>query len=141
MVIFASLVWHKCARSLRNRHSWIPCPSRLPMHLWEATSLGSTWYKTPGPEKSSSLAVQMMVLSHFGLTSMPASNFSFLGADKSGLSTFVLCARWIVFITPLASVLQFRQEITGPLQGCVLCISCDGTVAIIAVDGFQLYVY
>jgi hypothetical protein len=35
--------------------------------------------------------------------------------------------------------MQFRDEKVSPLRGCVLCISHDGTIAVIVVDGFQLY--
>lgn len=55
-------------------------------------------------------------------------------------SRFKLCARWTIFTTPLASVIQIPEEQDGPLRGCILCISVDGTVAVIVVDGFQLYV-
>jgi WD repeat-containing protein 7 len=54
------------------------------------------------------------------------------------ISHFKLYARWTVFLTPLASVLQIDERQGGPLSGCVLCISADGTIAVIAVDGFQL---
>ncbi|KAF7355313.1 WD-REPEATS-REGION domain-containing protein [Mycena sanguinolenta] len=51
--------------------------------------------------------------------------------------TLALCARWTIFTTPLKSVVKFQDENQGPLCGCVLCISQDGTVAVIVVDGFQ----
>lgn len=50
-----------------------------------------------------------------------------------------LVARWTIFISPLVQVLQCR-ETTGPLRGCVLCASRNGTVAVIALDGLQLSV-
>lgn len=51
--------------------------------------------------------------------------------------TLKLCARWIVFIEPLVRVHQFHKMTTGPLRGCVLCVSQDGTIAVVVVDGFQ----
>ena len=53
-----------------------------------------------------------------------------------------LCASFVQFIAPLLHVVQVRQqeEHAGPLRGCALCISADGTIAVIAVDGFELYV-
>ena len=53
-----------------------------------------------------------------------------------------LCASFIQFLVPLLHVVQVRQqeEHAGPLRGCALCISVDGTIAVIAVDGFELYV-
>ncbi|KIY66834.1 WD40 repeat-like protein [Cylindrobasidium torrendii FP15055 ss-10] len=51
--------------------------------------------------------------------------------------TLTLVARWVMFITPLARVLQFDDLKVGTLRGCALCISQDGTIAIVAVDGFQ----
>ncbi|KAJ7166355.1 hypothetical protein C8R43DRAFT_985618 [Mycena crocata] len=53
------------------------------------------------------------------------------------IDTLTLCARWTIFTTPLKNVVQFRDEKQGPLRGCVLCISRDGTIAVIAVDGFH----
>jgi hypothetical protein len=49
-----------------------------------------------------------------------------------------LCARWTIFVTPLESVVQFSGHEPGPFRGCVLCCSRDGTIAVIAVDGFEL---
>ncbi|KAJ7776775.1 hypothetical protein DFH07DRAFT_797695 [Mycena maculata] len=64
------------------------------------------------------------------------------GADDGSIAfwtadTLTLCARWTIFTTPLANVVQFRDEKQSPLRGCVLCISRDGTIAVIAVDGFH----
>ncbi|KAL0567058.1 hypothetical protein V5O48_014937, partial [Marasmius crinis-equi] len=67
------------------------------------------------------------------------------GADDGSiavwtLSDLKLCARWTVFNTPLVKVLQFEDIKTGPLSGCVLCVAEDGTIAVVAIDGFELYV-
>ncbi|KAJ7904510.1 hypothetical protein B0H14DRAFT_2663171 [Mycena olivaceomarginata] len=51
--------------------------------------------------------------------------------------TLALCARWTIFTTPLKSVVKFRDEKQSPLRGCLLCISQDGTIAVIVIDGFQ----
>ncbi|KDR82569.1 hypothetical protein GALMADRAFT_237950 [Galerina marginata CBS 339.88] len=64
------------------------------------------------------------------------------GADDGSigfwsLNTFELVARWSIFVTPLAKVVQFEAETTGPLRGCALCISRDGTIAVIVIDGFH----
>ncbi|KAF8065183.1 hypothetical protein FPV67DRAFT_1501698 [Lyophyllum atratum] len=48
-----------------------------------------------------------------------------------------LCARWTLFTTCLSSAIQVEDTQNGPLKGCVLCISTDGTIAVIVVDGFQ----
>ena len=42
-----------------------------------------------------------------------------------------------MFTVPLARVINLQE---GRLSGCVLCISEDGTIVVIAVDGFQLCV-
>ncbi|EJF60945.1 WD40 repeat-like protein [Dichomitus squalens LYAD-421 SS1] len=67
------------------------------------------------------------------------------GADDGtlgiwALSTLKLCARWTVFTSPLARVVPLHGEKVGRLLGCVLCISQDGTIAVIALDGPQ-FVY
>jgi hypothetical protein len=66
---------------------------------------------------------------------------SYLANLTPPCSHFKLCARWTIFTTPLASVIQIHDtQEGGPLRGCILCISVDGTVAVVVVDGFQLYV-
>ncbi|KIK98529.1 hypothetical protein PAXRUDRAFT_800852 [Paxillus rubicundulus Ve08.2h10] len=67
------------------------------------------------------------------------------GSDDGGISVWTLqglklCARFVQFIAPLLHVVQIRQqeENAGPLRGCALCVSADGTIAVIAVDGFEL---
>ncbi|TFK73197.1 WD40 repeat-like protein [Pluteus cervinus] len=67
------------------------------------------------------------------------------GADDGSIAiwtmnTLQLCTRWIIFITPVIAVIQFQTEKVGPLRGCVLCVAEDGTIAVIAIDGFQ-YLY
>ncbi|KAF8903093.1 hypothetical protein CPB84DRAFT_1728490 [Gymnopilus junonius] len=64
------------------------------------------------------------------------------GADDGSIAfwsfnTFELVMRWTIFTTPLAKVMQFDPETTGPLRGCALCISRDGTIAVIVIDGFH----
>ncbi|PIL35130.1 hypothetical protein GSI_02919 [Ganoderma sinense ZZ0214-1] len=56
------------------------------------------------------------------------------------LATLKLFARWTVFTSPLAHMLSLHDEKVGRLCGCVLCISQDGTIAVIALDGYQ-FVY
>ncbi|TFK27655.1 hypothetical protein FA15DRAFT_635254 [Coprinopsis marcescibilis] len=53
------------------------------------------------------------------------------------MTNFELCARWIAFCVPLVQVVDFEEEAGGLLHGCVLCVSADGTIGVIVVDGFQ----
>ncbi|KAG7088816.1 hypothetical protein E1B28_012775 [Marasmius oreades] len=68
------------------------------------------------------------------------------GADDGSIAIWSmhdlkLRARWTVFNTPLAEVLQFQDIKTGPLTGCVLCVAEDGTIVVVAIDGFKfLYI-
>ncbi|KAI0770640.1 WD40 repeat-like protein [Fomes fomentarius] len=67
------------------------------------------------------------------------------GADDGTIAvwshdTLKLCARWTLFTTPLARVISLEDEKVGRLHGCALCISQDGTIAVIAIDGYQ-FVY
>ena len=48
-----------------------------------------------------------------------------------------LIARWTVFIEPLKEVIHVPA---GRLQDCVFCVSQDGSIAVIAPDGCELYV-
>lgn len=61
-------------------------------------------------------------------------------SDRLYTRSLKLCSRWNLFITPLIHVIQFHDEKVGAVHGCVLCISLGGTIAVIAIDGFQLYV-
>ncbi|KAH9891906.1 WD40 repeat-like protein [Cubamyces lactineus] len=67
------------------------------------------------------------------------------GADDGtiamwSLDTLKLYARWTMFTTPLARTISLHDEKMGRLHGCILCVSQDGTIAVVAVDGFQ-FVY
>ncbi|KAJ4468166.1 hypothetical protein J3R30DRAFT_3715082 [Lentinula aciculospora] len=67
------------------------------------------------------------------------------GGDDGSIAIWTtdlkLCARWIVFTTSLFQIAQFPDVKGDPLQGAILCVSEDGTIAVIALDGFQfLYV-
>ncbi|KAH9950696.1 WD40 repeat-like protein [Amylocystis lapponica] len=64
------------------------------------------------------------------------------GADDGSiaiwaLETLKLCVRWTIFTTPLVQVIQLREEGVGRLRGCILCISHDGTIAVVTLDDFQ----
>ncbi|KAI0088571.1 hypothetical protein BDY19DRAFT_993956 [Irpex rosettiformis] len=61
------------------------------------------------------------------------------GVDDGSIAIFSyesmkLLARWTVFIEPLKQVIQVQS---GRLQGCILCISRDGSIALIALDGCE----
>jgi hypothetical protein len=70
----------------------------------------------------------------FGVS--PPLRFLLIRLTVSLYRSLQLCARWIVFTSPLSRVAQYQDE--GALRGCVLCFSLDGTIAVILVDGFQL---
>ena len=63
-----------------------------------------------------------------------------VGSLYARSSTLKLYARWTVFTTPLVRTISLHDEKMGRLHGCILCVSQDGTIAVVAVDGFQLYV-
>ncbi|KIJ54513.1 hypothetical protein M422DRAFT_220784 [Sphaerobolus stellatus SS14] len=53
------------------------------------------------------------------------------------ISSLHLLARWTVFIEPLISVIPLEEESVGRLRGCVFCVSSDGTIAVITIDGLE----
>ncbi|KAG5725162.1 WD repeat-containing protein 7 [Termitomyces sp. T112] len=64
------------------------------------------------------------------------------GADDGSvgfwtLDHYKMCARWTLFTTSLSHVIQIEDTQHSLLEGCVLCVSADGTVAVIVIDGFQ----
>ncbi|KAH9922915.1 WD40 repeat-like protein [Fomitopsis serialis] len=64
------------------------------------------------------------------------------GADDGSmaiwdLQSLSLRARWTMFTEPLAQVVHLKGDSIGRLRGCTLCISQDGTIAVIAIDGYQ----
>ena len=50
-----------------------------------------------------------------------------------------MCARWTVFNTPLTHVICPKGDSVGRLKGSLLCTAQDGTIAVLDIDGFQLY--
>ncbi|KAH9932736.1 WD40 repeat-like protein [Epithele typhae] len=84
---------------------------------------------------------------HLDIVQNPRTNERVLvgGSDDGAIaiwdiSTLAACARWTVFTTPLAQVISLHDEDVGRLHGCVLCVSQDGTVAVVAIDDYQ-FVY
>ncbi|ETW82184.1 hypothetical protein HETIRDRAFT_445035 [Heterobasidion irregulare TC 32-1] len=64
------------------------------------------------------------------------------GADDGSVAVWDsdslnLLARWTIFTTSLTDVVQIRQDKGEPLHGCLLCISYDGTIAVIVLDEYQ----
>ena len=53
--------------------------------------------------------------------------------------TLKICARWTLFNTPLSHVIRTRGDTVGRLKGSLLCVAQDGTIAVLDIDGFQLY--
>ncbi|KAJ7119871.1 hypothetical protein C8R44DRAFT_878257 [Mycena epipterygia] len=107
------------------------------------TSLAAMCAASPAAlHKTSAAAIGGDVIGlHVVQNSRTRERFIVGGGDDGSIAfwttdTLTLCARWTIFTTPLTSVIQFRDE-KGPLRGCVLCVSRDGTIAVIAVDGFQ----
>lgn len=51
-----------------------------------------------------------------------------------------LQARFTPFIVPLMRVAQVLQsnENAGPLRGSLLCVSGDGTIAVVSIEGFEM---
>ena len=58
--------------------------------------------------------------------------------DDHLFRTMKTLARWVLFIVPLQRVLYMRYDKAGPLGGCLLCVSGDGTIAAIALDSYNL---
>jgi len=58
--------------------------------------------------------------------------------DDNPFRTMKTLARWVLFIAPLQRVLYMRYDKGGPLGGCLLCVSSDGTIAVIALDDYNL---
>ncbi|OCH87320.1 hypothetical protein OBBRIDRAFT_889871 [Obba rivulosa] len=68
------------------------------------------------------------------------------GADDGSIAVWALeslklRAQWVVFTEPLTEVMQFRGEAAGRMRGSLFCVSRDGTVAVVTIDGLQfLYI-
>ncbi|KAI5123100.1 hypothetical protein M0805_001456 [Coniferiporia weirii] len=83
------------------------------------------------------------VLSLFLIRDLRTNGSFVVGGGDDGsigfweLSTLELKAQWIIFTEPLAQVIQLENNTTGRLKGCCLCISQDGTIAVIAIEGFS----
>ncbi|THH17275.1 hypothetical protein EW146_g3520 [Bondarzewia mesenterica] len=97
--------------------------------------------------KSSDIALNGFIVDlHVVQNSRTTDRVIIGGADDGSvaiwaLNSLKLLARWTIFITPLVDVVQVNQDRGGPLRGCTLCVSLDGTIAVIAIDEYQfLYV-
>ena len=75
-----------------------------------------------------------MVESRFGHYSEYLETF-YAARRAYSLRTLQLLARWTVFTEPLGDVIYLSS---GRLKGCVFCVARDGTIAVVAVDGYQL---
>lgn len=67
------------------------------------------------------------------------------GTDDGGIAIWTLeslklQARFTPFIVPLMRVAQVLQsnETAGPLRGSLLCVSGDGTIAVVSIEGFEM---
>ncbi|KAG2114253.1 uncharacterized protein F5147DRAFT_678636 [Suillus discolor] len=67
------------------------------------------------------------------------------GTDDGGIAIWALeslklQARFTPFIVPLMRVAQVLQsnENAGPLRGSLLCVSGDGTIAVVSIEGFEM---
>ncbi|KAJ7068988.1 hypothetical protein B0H15DRAFT_138368 [Mycena belliarum] len=112
-------------------------------HLRQASLAELCAGSLASPKKASATPISGAVSSlHVVQNSRTRERFVVGGGDDGSIAfwaadSLALCARWTIFTTPLTSVIQFRNEKQGPLRGCVLCVAHDGTIAVIAVDGFQ----
>ncbi|KAL5501846.1 hypothetical protein ACEPAH_9107 [Sanghuangporus vaninii] len=89
---------------------------------------------------SPSGSINCAVLSLFSFKNIRTGQHLVVGGGDDGsvnfwaLDTLKLQARWILFTEPLAQIVYLEEESTGRLRGCCLCISGDGTIAVIAAD-------
>lgn len=80
-----------------------------------------------------------MVVSPFGQQSEYALCRTIIGSLDIPTRTLKICARWTLFNTPLAYVIHPKGDAVGRLKGSLLSIAQDGTIAVIDIDGLQLY--
>lgn len=67
------------------------------------------------------------------------------GTDDGGIAIWALeslklQAQFTPFIVPLTRIAQVLQsnENAGPLRGTLLCVSGDGTIAVVSIEGFEM---
>ena len=48
--------------------------------------------------------------------------------------------RWVQFIEPLVDVVHLQEKTIGRMMDCCMCVSADGTIAVIAADTLSLFV-
>ena len=65
---------------------------------------------------------------------------SLSGNPEPFCRTLQLRAQWTIFTTPILTVIPLQDEVVGRLRGCILCVSEDGTLAVVAVEGLELSV-
>ncbi|CAK5284382.1 unnamed protein product [Mycena citricolor] len=115
-------------------------------HLKRFTLAALCGESVPVPQNVSSPQIPASVVKlHMVQNVRTREQFVVGGGDDGSVAIWtsqglVLCAYWVIFTAPLACIIPVPAEEQGPLRGCILCISRDGTIAVIAVDGFH-YLY
>ncbi|KZT28728.1 WD40 repeat-like protein [Neolentinus lepideus HHB14362 ss-1] len=90
---------------------------------------------------SSDVSLNAMITSLFVVNVRQTSSRMTVGGGDDGsiacwdIDSLALIARWIVFTGPLQEVAEIPES--SNLKGCMLCISHDGTIAVIAIDGYR----
>ncbi|KAH8822569.1 hypothetical protein DL96DRAFT_1745631 [Flagelloscypha sp. PMI_526] len=98
--------------------------------------------ETTSSLKTSSPAAGCVVRSLFRVQNLRTKDSLLIGGGDDGsiviwsLASFKILARRSQFLCPLWRVYQIQEQ-SGPLTGCILCVSEDGTIAVIALDGFH----
>ncbi|TFK48775.1 WD40 repeat-like protein [Heliocybe sulcata] len=97
--------------------------------------------KNAAADLASDVSLNALVTSLFLVRNRRTSSQIIIGGGDDGsiacwdFGSLSLAARWILFTSPLQNVLEMPESCI--LKGCILCIACDGTIAIIAIDGCQ----
>ncbi|KAF8501955.1 WD40 repeat-like protein [Hysterangium stoloniferum] len=96
------------------------------------------WHNLPRIKATGNAAICSLHL----IKQVDGAKFIVGGTDDGGvsiwdLSSFQLRARWILFTESLVTVIPLMDSGVGRLQGYMLCISGDGTLAVINMDGFE----
>lgn len=97
-------------------------------------------------DKVSDMSLPSSILNmHLVRNDRTGERFILGGTDDGGIAIWALeslklQARFTPFIVPLTRVAQVLQsnETAGPLRGSLLCVSSDGTVAVVSIDGFEM---
>ncbi|KAG2359683.1 hypothetical protein BDR07DRAFT_1487951 [Suillus spraguei] len=130
------------------RQTSLPCllqrryhAQSVPLSAFSPISAGDVLFDKVSDMSSDSSILNM----HLIRNDRTGERYILGGIDDGGIAIWALeslklQAQFTPFIVPLTRIAQVLQsnENAGPLRGSLLCVSGDGTIAVVSIEGFEM---